>query len=173
MGERYLDDESQTEELEPLTNNQSVPSSPRALSPWKNGMHRKSSIEELREEDVGPQLRRSSRQRRPNPKYANVVLTEENNLREPVKFEEAFQNAKWRKAMEEEIMALEKNQTWCLVPKPNDVKLVSCKWVYKVKIRPDESIERYKARLVDRGFSQQYAFDCDETFSPIAKITTV
>ena len=75
--------------------------------------------------------------------------------------------------MKEEINALEKNQTWELVPKPRDVKPISCKWVYKIKTRPDGSIERHKARLVARGFSQQYGLDYDETFSPIAKITIV
>lgn len=57
--------------------------------------------------------------------------------------------------MEDEIQALKENQTWDLVP---DVKPISCKWVYK---GPDGSIERYKARLVARGFSQQYGLDYD------------
>ncbi|GKV15082.1 hypothetical protein SLEP1_g25883 [Rubroshorea leprosula] len=64
------------------------------------------------------------------------------------KLHKAFE---WRKALEKEIKALMPNQTWELVPKPNDVKLVSCKWVYKVKTRLDKKIERYKARLVARG----------------------
>ena len=75
--------------------------------------------------------------------------------------------------MEEEYQALKQSQTWDLVPKPKDVKPISCKWVYKVKTRPDGSVERYKARLVARGFSQQYGIDYDETFSPVSKITTV
>lgn len=75
--------------------------------------------------------------------------------------------------MEEEIQTLVQNETWELVPKPKDVKPISCKWVYKIKCYPDGSIERYKARLVARGFSQTYGLDYEETFSPVAKITTV
>ncbi|CAL8099446.1 unnamed protein product [Prunus armeniaca] len=75
--------------------------------------------------------------------------------------------------MREEITALEQNQTWDLVPKPRDVKPISCKWVYKKKRHPDGAIERYKAQLVARGFSQQYGLDYDKTFSPVAKLTTI
>ena len=59
------------------------------------------------------------------------------------------------------------------MPKPKDVKPISCKWVYKVKTCADGSVERYRARLVARGFSQQYGLDYDEMFSQVAKITIV
>jgi hypothetical protein len=75
--------------------------------------------------------------------------------------------------MKEEIEALKGNQTWELVPKPKDVRPISCKWVYKIKTRSDGSIKRYNARFIARGFSQQYGLDYEETFSPVAKITTV
>ncbi|XP_016558321.2 uncharacterized mitochondrial protein AtMg00820-like [Capsicum annuum] len=75
--------------------------------------------------------------------------------------------------MKEEIDALQENQTWELMPKPRDLKPISCKWVYKVKCRTDGSVERNKARLVARGFSQKYELDYDETFSPVAKFTTL
>jgi len=59
-----------------------------------------------------------------------------------------------------------------LEPRPNEVKHISCKWVYKVKTHPNGSVERYNARLVARCFSQQYGLDYEETFSQLAKITT-
>ena len=73
--------------------------------------------------------------------------------------------------MDEEIIALEQNQTLELVPKSGDVKSIICKWLYKIKCTPDGSIVRYKAQTVDSGFAQQYGLDYDETFNPVAKIT--
>ncbi|XP_023730990.1 uncharacterized mitochondrial protein AtMg00820-like [Lactuca sativa] len=75
--------------------------------------------------------------------------------------------------MEEDYTALMRNQTWELVPKPTNAKPKSCKWDYKVKRKADGSVERLKARLVARGFSQEYGLDYEETFSPVAKLTTV
>lgn len=143
-------------------------------NPWRTGVYQRPSDEGESSEAVAPtQLRRSTRTKKPNLKYANAAIVEEANAKEPETFEEAFQNLKWTKAMEEEIIALERNQTWELVPKPRDVKPISSKWVYKIKRRADGSIERHKACLVARGFSQQYGLDYDETFSPVAKLTTV
>ena len=75
--------------------------------------------------------------------------------------------------IQEELQTLKQNQNWDLVPKPDDVKPISCKWVFEVKMQPDGSIERYKARLVAREFSQQCGLDYDETFSPVVNIIIV
>ena len=71
--------------------------------------------------------RRLTRIKRPNPKYVNTAITEEKDATEPETFEEAQLSLEWNKAMEEEFAALERNQTWELVPKPRDVKPISCK----------------------------------------------
>ena len=86
-----------------------------------------------------PPLRRSSRPRHPNPKYANAALVEDI---EPATYKEATKSYKWRKATEEEMEALRQNQSCELVPKPEGVEPISCKWVHKVKTQANGSIER-------------------------------
>ena len=75
--------------------------------------------------------------------------------------------------MLEELAALEKNNTWELVPSPPGKKVVDCKWVYTMKQNPKGKVERYKARLVAKGYSQTYGIDYDETFAPVAKMSIV
>ena len=74
---------------------------------------------------------------------------------EPTTFEEAAscpEKAKWTVAMEKEMESLKENKVWELTTLPPGKKAISSKWVYKVKTNSDSSIERYKARLVARGF---------------------
>ena len=75
--------------------------------------------------------------------------------------------------MREEIDALLKNETWDLVRKPAGFQPVSCKWVYRLKRKSDGSIDRFKDRLVARGFSQHQGLDYEETFSRVAKMAIV
>ena len=72
-----------------------------------------------------------------------------------------------------EYAAFIQRETWTLVPRPIDANVVSCKWVYSLKYSPDGSIARYKARLVARGFSQAYDLDYHETFSPVARLSSI
>lgn len=79
----------------------------------------------------------------------------------------------WRKAMEAEFTALQRNNTWYLVPPSSSYKVVDCRWVYKTKFNTDGSVSKYKARLVTKGFQQAARIDYGETFSPVVKSTTI
>lgn len=64
-------------------------------------------------------------------------------------------------------------KTWKLVQLPEGKKVVGCKWVYTAKYKADQSIERYKASLVAKGYTQTYGINIMETFAPVAKMNTV
>ena len=75
--------------------------------------------------------------------------------------------------MANELDALHKTHTWDMTTLPPSKSAVSCKWVYKIKTWADGSIERYKACLVARGFTQEYGIDYEETFALVARLTSV
>ncbi|KAL5553897.1 hypothetical protein UlMin_041298 [Ulmus minor] len=91
----------------------------------------------------------------------------------PTTIQEALKVPTWKKAMEDEIWVLESNGTWTLTELPYGKKLVGCKWIFTVKYKADGSIERFKAKLVAKGFTQSYGIDYQETFAPIYKLNTV
>ncbi|GJR64392.1 retrovirus-related pol polyprotein from transposon RE1 [Tanacetum coccineum] len=92
---------------------------------------------------------------------------------EPTSYQQACQSPQWVEAMENELNALEQNHTWKLTTLSANCKAISFKWVYKIKYYQDGSVERFKARLVIRGFSQKEWTDYKHTFSPVAKLATV
>eukprot|EP00253_Pinus_taeda_P002039 PITA_02039 len=75
--------------------------------------------------------------------------------------------------MDEEINAIERNKTWDLVELPKGKEVIGVKWVYKTKSNAEGKIERHKARLVVKGYKQQYGRNYEETFAPIARMETV
>ncbi|GAU46782.1 hypothetical protein TSUD_351810 [Trifolium subterraneum] len=105
-------------------------------------------------------------------KFRNYALSITASV-EPRDYKEASQQQCWVDAMNNEIQALQHNKTWCYVTPPAHIKPIGCKWVYKVKHKADGSVERYKARLVAKGYNQVEGLDFFDTFSPVAKITTV
>nr|KYP37026.1 Retrovirus-related Pol polyprotein from transposon TNT 1-94 [Cajanus cajan] len=75
--------------------------------------------------------------------------------------------------MNDELQAMGQNQTWSIVSLPIGKTPISCRWIYKIKHKLDGTVEKYKARLVARRFSQQPGLDFVETFYPMVKITIV
>jgi hypothetical protein len=92
---------------------------------------------------------------------------------EPNSYLEACKDEQWIQAMNLELEALTKTGTWKIVDLPTNVKPIGCRWVYRVKFKSDGSVDRYKARLVAKGYNQVEGLDFFDTFSPVAKLTTV
>ena len=92
---------------------------------------------------------------------------------ENITFPEAVKDEKWVKAMNEEIGAIEKNQTWEVAELPKGHKTIGVKWVFKKKMNPKGKVERYKARLVVKGYRQKAGIDYDEVFAPVARMETI
>lgn len=106
------------------------------------------------------------------PTYRNFILNV-SAAYEPQYYHQVVPHAHWHEAMNNELLAMEANKTWLVVPLSSGLHSIGCKWVYKVKHKADGSIERYKARLVAKGYTQQEGLDYIETFSPVAKLVTV
>ena len=112
---------------------------------------------------------------KPNPKYfPNCHATTTTDIspipKNPIS---AIHDPNWKSAMLDEFNALIDNKTWELVPRPSNVNVIRSMWIFRHKHNSDGSFERYKARLVGDGNTQQQGVDCDETFSPVVKPATI
>ncbi|CAA0822344.1 cysteine-rich RLK (RECEPTOR-like protein kinase) 8 [Striga hermonthica] len=92
---------------------------------------------------------------------------------EPSTFAQAERDVSWRRAMLEEMKAIEENETWELVDPPPGCHPIGLKWVYKVKRDECGAIVKHKARLVARGFVQREGIDFEEVFAPVARMESV
>ena len=85
----------------------------------------------------------------------------------------SYDSKLWKKAMVEEMDALDKSEAWDIVELPAGRKSVGRKWLFKKKFNAQGKVEKYKARLVAKGYSQVEGIDFGEIFSPIAKLTSI
>ena len=93
--------------------------------------------------------------------------------RDPTVFEEATKDPKWQKSMDEEIKAIECNNTWELIDLPKGHKTIGVKWVYKTKLKENSEVDKFKARLVAKGYKQEFGVDYKEVFAPVARHDTI
>jgi hypothetical protein len=92
---------------------------------------------------------------------------------EPSSIEEVDKLQVWKDSMLEEYMSIIKNNVWDIVSRPKDKSVVSSKWIYKIKHATDGSVETFKEIFVARGFSQKEGIDYEETFSLVARYTSI
>lgn len=117
------------------------------------------------------------------PQYLNDYVTRnESEVEEEVNmvemnsydlttFEGAEKILKWREDMDEEMNSIMKNQTWKLADFPHGAKCVGVKWIYKAKFNEHGEINKYKARLVEKRYSQKHGIDYIEVYASVARIT--
>jgi hypothetical protein len=101
-----------------------------------------------------------------------TVAAEETEPFEPKSLRQAKNDPRWlewEKGMTEEIQSLKQNKTWEIVDPPNDRRVLSGKWIFKLKRGARGEIVRYKCRWVVRGFTQEEGVDYDETFASVVK----
>lgn len=106
-----------------------------------------------------------------SPKY-RVYLSKFSTDVELNTYEEAIRK-KWVHARQQEIQALEENGTWEIVHLPKGKKAIGYKWVFKIKYKADGQIDRFKARLVEKGYSHTEGIDYQEIFSLVGKMVIV
>ena len=94
-------------------------------------------------------------------------------LMEPRTYNQAAKHSTWQQAMLHEFEALNRNKTWHLVSPPAGCKIIGSKWVFKLKLKPNGSIEHHKARLLAKGYHQSTDINYFEIFSPMVKPTTI
>ena len=120
------------------------------------------------EEFVGAPRERKRIRKQPD-RYQALVA----QVGEPSTFREAAQHQVWVDAMVEEYSSIMTNNVWEVVPRPQNRSVVGSRWIYKIKYATDGSIEKFKARFVAKGYVEKEGIECEETFAPVARYTSI
>ncbi|KAK1421784.1 hypothetical protein QVD17_24412 [Tagetes erecta] len=104
------------------------------------------------------------------PEYTDFVLFDDADL---VHYKEAANIEHWKQAMNNEIHSINKNATWSLVDLPPKHSPIGVKWIYKTKYNEKGEVDKYKARLVVKGYKQKYGLDYKEVFAPVIRMETI
>ncbi|CAL1401648.1 unnamed protein product [Linum trigynum] len=122
-----------------------------------------------------PQLRRSIRSNKgvPPTHHQDYLAFGVTSHVIPTHYKDARGDPVWEEAMGSEFDAHHANNTWTVVDRPSDTPTIGSRWVYTMKMFPDGSIERHKARVMALGYSQEQGVDYHETFALVARMSTV
>ena len=130
--------------------------------------------EQEQEEEVEDEPRRSKRIRTEKsfgPDFLTYMLESE-----PQSYKEAvnsLEGSLWKEAIKSEIDSILQNHTWELVDLPPGSKPLGYKWIFKRKMKTNGTIDKYKARLVIKGYKQKEGLDYFDTYSPVTRITSI
>ena len=130
-------------------------------------------LEEIRENQHNTRPLRNRRDPDRFGEWATIaaaVQPEPKTYKQALKHENVEQ---WKEAMQKEYSALISHNTWELVDLPDGRNVVGCKWVFKTKRKADGEIDKFKARLVAQGFSQEAGVDYNEVFAPVARYKSI
>ena len=141
-------------------------------------------VQEVHAPRMSVELRRSDRIHQPPKRfgideYATTVthqVHKASHTVEPETFKQAMESSQanqWLTAANDEYNSLIENETWKLTELPPGRTAIGCKWVFKTKHKSDGTVERYKGRLVAKGYAQQHGVDYNEVFSPVVRFASI
>lgn len=141
---------------------------------------RKSEHKDERRGPGRPKIIRTGKPGRPRKVY-NEIQNETRNIEEnaflsEIPFQQAMRSPEvdeWKKAINSEIESILKNNTWKLVERPKQEKVIGSRMVLRNKYAPDGTIARRKARLVAQGFAQRPGIQFNETFAPVCRMSSI